>query len=329
MGCHYPGRVSIQTESPYMKDPSGKSMKTLSVVTALILVALLVPQAQAQANGQGITLTVDALNAAQTADGIAFSVATTIFLNVTVGCASVLSVGSATPSVAVTVTTKPVWLNFTAATIPVAPGADCANQGALGSFKRSGTLTVTPSSNAPGVTPTTITFTAVLTGSKPEPAASDTAELVDLKVAYRPGYTLSPDAQFPLTVTGDDATFNLTVRVNANAISMVMFDPPVVTAGTLDGLPSVDYNASETKIFKVTFTPPTGKWTHANATFFVYTHYRFGGDPMLGQNITWQFVNDNEDGGGSGNGKGKGAPGPTPVILALGLLALASLLRRR
>jgi MYXO-CTERM domain-containing protein len=257
-------------------------------------------------------------------------------VSVSVGCLSVLQNGGE-GDVEVTVTDAPGWLTAAPATIPV-DESTCVTGGGFASGE--GTLGLTVAKDAPGVVDHTINIVASLGATASEPVP------VVFTVAYHVNYTIVADARFPLMVNGTEASFNITVTQASNARSMVMIEKASSSIGVFSGVPAVVYDNEAgkpvSKTYKATFKAPDGEWANATATFTGFSHYllldgRAGefGTPCAGATlpvcdaagttVTYSFVpgeHEHED-------EDKESPAPVGAFVALGLVALAALVRRR
>lgn len=308
-------------------------MKTVGALALLILAALAVPNASAQA--QGVTLGV-----AELAAPIPYAGSAQLDVTVSVGCLTLLQEMGET-AVTVAATGTPSWLTVTPATFDVDGQTCIANSGfATGS----GTVGLAVGSAAPGIVDHTVNLTATIGASSSDPVASV------FTVAYHVNYTIVADARFPMTVNGTEASFNVTVTQASNARSMVMIEELKSSAGVLSGMGSQVYeNAAgspASKTFKVTFKAPTGAWTNATASFTGYGHYllldgRAGdfGEPCgalafpdcdaEGTKVAYSFIAGHSDGHDEEDGGDKESPAPVGAWLALGLVGLAAFARRR
>lgn len=289
---------------------------------ALLVVATLaaaLPSAQAQAP-TGVTLTCPDLETP-----IPYMGSAELACSVSVGCLEMA--GGATTTVTVEVQGPPTWLTAAPGTAPLDPMACITGTGFVSAHVL---VALTASKDAPAVidTPLSLVATVGQTASAPDAAI--------VTVAYNWDYTLTTDAKFPLTVTTPTVVFNLTVKQSSNARSMVMMEEVRTSAGVIAGLTSTVYESgpgkSDSKTFKVTYTPPTGEWETAKVDFMAYGHYLLldsrSGPYDNGTAVSWTFTNGGvepvDDGGDS-----KDSPAPVGALLALGLVALAAFARRR
>lgn len=306
-----------------------------AVLGAAVLAALLLsilPTASAQP-GLDLSLAVDDL-----ATPIPYSGSGTLSFNLTVGCLAALRSASETtnpsPAVTVDLANPPAWVSATPAQVPVTPDESCAT-GGDGYMHKTGTITLTVKPEAPGVEDQTLNFTATLPTQGDPLTGSDDAVV---KVAYHAMYTLTTDAKFPLTVTSPKTTFNLTVTQSSNARSMVMVEEVHASTGNIAGMASTVYDCgagkSDSKTFKVTFTAPDGAWNTSKVQFKAYSHFLLlnskAGPYDPGTAVDWQFVNGGVPATATtGGDTGKKSPMPVAPLTALGLVALAAMLRKR
>ncbi|MEA3135810.1 MAG: hypothetical protein QOC71_91 [Thermoplasmata archaeon] len=321
-------------------------MKTAGAVAVLLLTVLAVPATQAQDPPQGVTLAITPLAAP-----IPYAGAATLPVDVTVGCASILetmasNMGAAVLSVVAV--GPPAWLTVAEATFDLADTgspAACTMGTPTGFLVHHFDIGLAVTKDAPGVVDHTVQFQAAL-GDATGPATAV------LTVAYHVNYTIVADAKFPLTVNGTEASFNITITQASNARSMVMIEKAASTSGVFSGVPAVVYENDAgkpvSKTYKATFKAPDGEWSNATATFTGFGHYllldgragEFGEDnckksalafPVCdekGTTVTYAFV----AGPGAGHVQGDGdqkSPAPVGAFVALGLVALAALVRRR
>jgi MYXO-CTERM domain-containing protein len=295
-------------------------MKTVAALALLVLSALAVPNASAQAP-EGITVTPTDL-----ASPIPYEGSAQLAVSVSVGCLTILqNTGSTTVEVAVT--DAPAWLTATPASVEV-DETTCIT-GGNGFATGAGAIGLAVTKDAPGVVDHSISLAGTL-GS----ASSEAVQAV-FTVAYHVNYTVVSDATFPMTVNGTEASFNVTITQASNARSMVMIEELQTSAGVFSGLGSQQYENEagkpDSRTFKVTFKAPTGEWTNATAQFTAYGHYLLlngqAGDFDAGTPVTYSFVAG--QGASDGEDEGKDSPAPAGVLLALGLVALAAFARRR
>lgn len=295
-------------------------MKLLGAIAlAALALAAAVPTVQAQAP-TGLTLTC-----AELAAPIPYSGTGNLSCTATVGCLEAVTNQGTTVTFAVA--SPPAWLSSAGASDEVDPVA-CLGGAGTQAITVDVPLTVTK--DAPGVEEQTITVTAALGGTSAETPAIVT-------VAYNVDYTLETDVTFPLTITQPSTTFNLTVTQASNARSMVMMEQVKTTAGVISGLTSTVYESgggkSETKVFKVTFKAPEGEWTDAKVDFMAFGHYLLldsrSGDYDAGTAVSWTFTNGGVVAPDGDDEDDKKSPAPAGVLLALGLVALAALVRRQ
>jgi hypothetical protein len=302
----------------------------LGAALAAVFLLSSLPTAQGQAPGLDLSLAVDDL-----LTPIPYSGAGTFSFNVTVGCLASLRSMSETQAIAGTLTVDlldpPAWAVSTPATVDVTPTPDCA--AGNGYMTKSGTITVMAKPDAPGVTEQALNFTATLP-TQGEPVHAEDAALAT--VAYHASYKLETDAKFPLTVTAAKTNFTLTVTQSSNARSMVMVEEVKATTGSIAGMASTVYESgagkSDSKTFKVTYTAPEGSWNKSTVSFKAYSHFLLldsrAGPFDPGTPVTWEFVNGGVPATKSGD-SGKDSPMPVAPLTALGLVAVAAMLRRR
>ncbi len=300
----------------------------LLLAAVAVAAVLSVPCAAAQASPTGVTLTIG-----QQAAPIPYMGTGTLPVAVDVGCADILSAMAANQGSApltITAADAPAWLSITGNTIDMADANNIqpclSNQARI---VKPLDLTLAVTKDAPGVVDNVVNFTATLGDSSDGPKGGVVV------VAYHVNYTLKPDAAFPFAVTTPTATFNLTATQASNARSMIMMEEVKESCGLVSGLASTVYESSAaqpaSKTFKVTFTAPDGEWTSCKVEFKAYGHYLLldsrAGPFDAGTPVSWEFTN-----GGvastSTEPKGKDSPAPVAPFLALGLVALAALMRR-
>ena len=141
---------------------------------------------------------------------------------------------------------------------------------------------------------------------------------------------------FPLKVTTPKETFNLTVTQASNARSMVMMEEVKSTCGIISGLASQVYESQAgkpaSKVYKVTFSAPTtGTWDKCVVSFKGYGHFLLldsrAGPFDAGTPVSWEFDNGGVQ-SATTHTESKKSPEVGPLV-ALGLVALAAVLRRR
>jgi hypothetical protein len=220
---------------------------------------------------------------------------------VTATCQEIL-LGGASLTVALGATGAPSWLGVTGSTVDFSL-TEC---GATVNVVKNGTVTLTPAADAIGLQPVSLTVTAN-TDAATDPVSG-------VMVSYRPGHQISPSGDQTFRVTDATYPFNVSIAVQANARTMVMFTEKVVNGtGVLTGLRdhTFDVAAGETTlVLPVTFTAPTGKWSTNTVTFTNFSHcleHDSCSQPTMMKNITWTFT------------------GLLLVVMALGVV----LLRRR
>lgn len=248
---------------------------------------------------------------------------TSIPVEVEADCALILTEGEAgSLSVAIDHNLPLVWSVDTPSITLSADQACITNSGTQNA---TGTLTVTPGDDAPGLEPVSLVLNATAGDSTAQ--SDDTAMLY---VAYDPGHSISPDISFPYAMTnadGEALEFNITIQVQANAATMVMFTDVQAGGGSINGLDAqtFDVPAGETsRTIPVSWTPPAS-WDNATISFRHFSHCTAEGfqcDPASNGTIEWTITNE------KGNGGGKASPGLAPIII-VGLVALAARAARR
>lgn len=295
-------------------------MKSFGAVALLFLAALVVvPSTSAQAP-QGVTLVCPDL-----AGPIPYAGQAALACEVRVGCADFLTSGGAT-SGTVSVQSPPAWLTSAPTPVDFDPAACVTDITGGGFVSESVAVPLAAGKDAPGVVDHALTLVAEVAGG----SSTDSAIVT---VAYHVNYTLVPDVTFPLNVTGDQVSFNVTVTQASNARSMVMMEQLKVTAGTLSGPASEVYENDAgkpvSKTFKFTYKPPTSEWTNATATFTAFGHYLLqdgrAGDFDAGTPMTFTFTSAGEH---EHDEEEKESPAPVAPLMLLGLVALALLARR-
>lgn len=296
------------------------------IVPLLGLAALLLmPSAAAQAFDG---FSIDSPDAA----ALTFPVgqATSIPVEVTVGCALILQEAPDDVSVTVSTDLPPAW-GATEDTLTFSLGPDCAD--ASGSITETGSITVNPTSNATAVAERAFAITA--TGADKTATFDFPASWIE----YTPGHTFSTNVTFPYNFTAADngmLEFMLTLEIAGNADTMVMFEN-VKANGTVTGLAYQYYYPSKddfqrTKLMPITWSPPNRAWTSDNITFMSYSHCL--GEPPCDPDADktpdveyrWQITNGLSPAGGSDSGKKSPGPG---ALLLVGLAAAALVAARR
>lgn len=291
-------------------------MKYLAGLAALILL-IAVPSQGA------IEISTDAEEGDETM--IAAGGSGEIDFTVTMDCQDFLSEGSA--SVEVTVSASgPEWLNGSDSTVTF-EGTDCPGTAPDFQLDRGGSITVTDGGTVDAMMSEEVTLSTDL--------GDDTATAA-VMVEYQPSYEFSADADFPLEVGSDPVSFNITMDVSgANAPSMAMFDksPSRAEFGSLSGLPDFhNFDPLDDGLFvsTVTYTPGGGGWEEDHVEFITYAHCICDGSLMTEEEtVNWTFVNTASSGGGGGGDDDEESPGLEVGVLALGVVAVAMLLRRR
>jgi hypothetical protein len=287
---------------------------------------LLLPAASADDATTPLGITIGVLN-----DPIPYQGNASLPVTIEVGCQHVLAAAlgsqSTTVKVTVAVDDPPSWLTAPAIELSLNP-ANCAS--ATPFLTQSGLVELKVDASAPGVERQFVNLTATMPAA-PGGTPMTATERGDFNVSYYAAHTITPSLTFPHTMTGRTLNFTVTVTVNANARSMVMFENVKATPGSFGGLSSDFYNPPETKVFNVTYRAPEGAWTQANITMFAFSHFLIessaqAGGPNLAENLTWAIVNGNPD-GGDGT---KDAPiGGAPLVAALALSALLASRRKK
>lgn len=288
-------------------------MKTLAAAALLALLAAALP-AHAQT---GATLTVDS------AGTVPYAGAGALPFSLTVGCVDLVTADGVT----LDVVDPPAWLNATTFDVGLS-AADCVGS-QDGNAVATGTFPFTVSAAAPGVTPTAIKLKASI--------GDATEDDGPVTVAYKSSFTVKPDVAFPFTVTNRTTTFTAKGTQASNAPSMIMVDDFSCDSGaTISGIGAQQYNnvagKPETKTYTVTFNAPKTEWTKATCTLKVYGHYNFNGmagDPTDRTTLAWEFDNGGVPEEKASSGGGKDSPAPVAALTALGLLALAGVVRRK
>lgn len=304
----------------------------LGAALAAALLLSVLPTAQAQdVPGLDISLAVDDL-----LTPIPYSGSGSFNFTVTVGCLAALRSASESmnpsPVVTVGLSNPPVWASATPIEVPATPDQGCID--GSGYMTKTGTIAVTAAPDAPGVTEQTLNFTATMPAQGEPMSATDSAIG---SVAYHASYKLETDAKFPLTVNAAKTNFTLTVTQSSNARSMVMVEEVKTTTGAIAGMASTVYESgagkSDSKTFKVTFTAPQGAWNKSTVSFKAYSHFLLldsrAGPYDPGTAVTWEFVNGGVPSTKGGDDGDKKSPMPVAPLTALGLVALAAMLRRR
>lgn len=248
---------------------------------------------------------------------------TSIPVEVVADCALILTAGEAgSLSVEIGHNLPLVW-SVDTPSITLSPDEGCITN--MGTQNGTGTLRVTPDSDAPGLEPVDLVLNA--TAGESTAQSDDSARLY---VAYEPGHSISTDLSFPYAMTnadGDTLGFNITIQVQANAATMVSFTEVQSGGGSIAGLDSqtLDVPAGETsRTIPVTWTPPAS-WDNATISFrhsSSCTATGFECDPTNNRTEEWTITNEQSNGGG------KSSPGLAPIVI-VGLVALAARAARR
>ena len=247
----------------------------------LPLLLLLAPLAEAQAGP--VSLTADVAPELPPVGPILVPV------NVTLDCTLIAS-KAGTVNVDVGLAEAPAWLNATTERLTFSV-TECASNTST-TLLKSGTVSLEPAMDAPGLEPFAITLQAQVVGST-EKASTRKENII---LAYRPGHVLTPAGDQTIDVTEETYAFELRIDVTSNAQTMVMFEDKTVDVGSLDGLRAMTFdvaNGDRSITYNVLFTPPETAWTEANVRFRTYSHCLVGSgcDPQLEQNITRTFLN--------------------------------------
>ncbi len=188
-------------------------------------------------------------------------------------------------------------------------------------------LTFTPTSAAFGLEPHAFQIVA---GS----VTADHKKMA--QVSYVDGHTLAMDQTFPYNMTEADGgvlTWNITIDIQANSQTMVMFQNLQASVGKLSGINHqiFDVESSETtRTLTAKFIAPDFEWTEAIIKFWNYSHCLKGTDcpPTNSQNMTWVITNQAGTINGTPNDDGKESPGVAPVFVGLVLVAATLVVRR-
>ncbi len=266
----------------------------------------------------------------QPAGGLLAPGATTeLYVDVTVDCLWLAQNGG---SATVTLATPnaPEWLLAGPAEASF-NGITCL-QGQQTTLAANITLPVDIAEDAIGLVSTPLTVEATGTPSTGS-AVTASGDVPDgIMVDYRSGHTLSPAGSQTFDVTDGTYTFNLTIEVQANAKSMVMFENKKLSdpGAKLSGLKAVIFEVAEGEreaTLEVTFEAPEGAWEEVTASFKNFSHCMGGPDcpPVEETNITYTFRNA---GTPAGEEPEQDSPG-FGVLALVGMLALAGAMRRR
>ncbi len=189
----------------------------------------------------------------------------------------------------------------------------------------------------------TFTPTQAAFGLDPYPfqikAGDDSFEHKQLaQVGYKSGHSLTLDQTFPHNLTTEDngkLHWNVTVEIDANSQTMVMFQNLQVSVGKLSGINHQIFNVEEgdtVRTLSATFEAPDFEWEEATIQFWNYSHCLKGVDcpPINSQNMTWVITNDAKGGAaGGGSDAGNDSPAVAPIGLGLVLVAAALIVRRQ
>lgn len=244
-------------------------------------------------------------------------------VTVTVDCADILSGGGGL-SVPVSTTGLPDWMGAGTATADFA-ATDCLTGETTAS--KDVALRFDPTDDALGLDP--YGFTLV--------AGDDSSEFTGpIQVGYRDGHNMTTDLAFPHTLTDADGgrvSWNITIEVDANSQTMVMFQNLQTSVGKLSGVNHQIFDVETgdaSRTLTATFEAPSFEWEEATITFWSYSHCLKGEDcpPTNNQNVTWVITNGATS-SPLNEGDGKDSPGLAPVGLGLALVAAALVARRR
>ncbi len=278
-------------------------MRTWTLIAAGLLVgALLIPGGSAQT--AGVTLSFET-----PAGPLPHNASSELPFTATINCVGVLSSGGST-DVVIATDNAPAYLGIQNKTVSFT-NTDCLNPS--GSVDVSDSLTMTPTADAPGMSTMEVTFTASHAG------ASDSAT-IPITLDYKMGYTWSTDISFPYELAEDSVTFNITLMVDTNAVTMVMFETVEAPLGILTPPFPYTFNdpmAQNTHVVEVTYQAPVGAWTNDTATLKTWSHFLDdGGLKTPDEQMVFTFT---RAAGTSANG---GDDKDSPGIALPGLLAL-------
>ncbi len=239
-----------------------------------------------------------------------------ITVDVTVDCADIVSAGG---SLDAALTAEVLdGVDVTGETVSFAV-SDCSPPSST--VTKQGTVTLTPTDSAAGLTP----FDAKII------SGDEQTTVEGLAVDYKPGHTMSIEGDQTFEVTGGYIEFPLDLTITANAKTMIMFEEKSVSTGLLDGLAHkvFDVAANETSAtYTVSWTAPEGGWENATVSFYTYSHCldkTEGCDPQFESRPTWTFIN--MDPHGTETEGEKESPSFALPLLIVGLALVA--LRRR
>ncbi len=294
-------------------------MRLWTLLAVGLLAIATIPGTSAQ--GTGVTLSATAPEG-----NIPYAGTTEIPFDLTVGCVTLLEAGlttqSPSPSASIVAENAPAFLGIENTTVAFAAG-DCA--GTSGSAVASGVISMTPTMEAPGMSTNEITLLATIGGG----TASTT---VPITIDYKMGYTWATNITFPYEMTGDSVTFDLTLTVDTNALTMVMFETVTAPLGILAAPFPYTFNdpiAMNNHTVQLTYQAPVGDWTNDTAVIKTWSHYlNDGALKTADENMTFMFTRAPGTASG-GNGDGKDSPGlALPAIVALLGAALVAARRR-
>jgi len=280
-------------------------LSALAAVTAIAALALafIIPDAHAQGQAQGITVTVGKIPGLVNEDNyqvVPYMGNITVPVNVTVGCGT-LAQHAASMKVTVAVSPLPAWLVDPPVVYDFTPSAsfqpNCVASQGYASISQNVPLSF--KKEAPGIVAQQLHFVASMAdngaGDKPSSEA-----VVPVQVQFHPDYTITPSVQFPLAVTGQWANFTVTITNRGNAPSMVMIEEMQQSTGALGGIgPEVydppAHNGSDSKVFNVHYKAPA-TWSTATVTFKAFSHFLinpgYGAGGFKGeQDVKWTFTN--------------------------------------
>ncbi|MEA3202887.1 MAG: hypothetical protein QOI63_553 [Thermoplasmata archaeon] len=195
-----------------------------------------------------------------------------------------------------------------------------------------GTIAVTPSLQAPGLTPLGLTITAY-NGASTTPEGG-TPAIFNVTVAYTANVTIAAGTPVPGAGQNGSAAATyavpITVTYSANAPSTLAFEGSATAgalafpaAASLDS-PSFTNKTTLTRTFSATFTPPAGAWTGADLTVMAKLTPKGAAAPVTSAMGTAHVTAPAPT---ASSGTSKASPAPS-VAFPVALLGLA-LLRRR
>ncbi len=290
-------------------------MRTWTLLaTGLFAAAMLVPGTAAQAQLPGVELVFE-----EPAGPVPYDGTTELNFTATIGCLGILT-SSGSTDLEVTTDGAPAYLGIQNKTVSF-DEADCvAGSGVL---TITDSLSMTPTSEAPGLSTTEVTIVAA------HGDASDSST-IPITVDYKMGYTWATNITFPYEMTGESVTFDLTLTVDTNAVTMVMFESVTAPLGILPAPFPYTFNdpmANSTHTVQITYQAPLGDWTNDTAVIKTWSHYlNDGAVKTADEEMTFTFTR--AAGAASGGDDGKDSPGVAlPVMLAL--LGAAMVVARR